>query len=489
MNTDKKNTVLSISSLFKQSFVYTLVSFVQKGMVFLLLPLYTHILSSKEYGIVSIVTTISGFFTAFYALGQTASASRFYFEYKDDEIKRKRFIGTIVSFLLMVSIILTLILLVFNHFLIEPFAGGVPFYPFVLLGLINTLFAPLYVMYQQILLMKHNVFRRNANILLNTIILLSLNIICVVLLKKGALGILGVQATVSLIFFITSLVGLRKEMTFGIDIALLKESLKYGLPILPHTVASWVMSMTDRIVLNKYATLSIVGVYNVGCQIAGIVSVISTTINYAYFPWACRQYEKNDQASVDRLSESSKMIIYLLMLVSIIISLYSKEIFTLLIDSEYFKATEIIPMISLGFIFQVIYYSYSNILYYYKSATKFIAVASWISAFVSLSANLLLTPKLGIYGSCIACILAYLSLAFTAYVKSKKYFRVKINFWSINLQVILAIGVAYLVGLHMSFVPKTIYLLLIIYLMGLKYKMYIANVISKIVNPRQTAIS
>jgi O-antigen/teichoic acid export membrane protein len=474
MNKNNNNISLSISNLFKQSFVYTLVSCLQKGLVFLLLPVYTHHMSSEEYGIVGIVTTICGFYTAFYALGQTASASRFYFEYKDDEIKRKRFIGTIICFLLLVSVVFTFILIIFSNYLIEPFAKGVKFYPYVLLGIINIVFAPIYVVYQQVLLMKNNVFRRSANIIVNTIIILSLNILFVVVFNKGVVAVIGIQAVVSFLFFIISIIGLKKEMTLCIDFRLLIESIKYGLPILPHTLATWTMSMTDRLVLNKFTTLSLVGIYNVGSQIAGIVSIVSTTVNHAYFPWACAQYERNDKESLNRLSKSSKMIVYFLMLISVSICLFSKEAFYLFIDPEYYKATEIISLISIGFIFQVIYYAYANILYYFKTATKFIAVASWVSAIVSLSMNFILTPMLGIYGPSITCILAYFSLSIIAYLKSRKYYLLNINYWLINLYVIVVIGLAYFIQLYLPIFYKVLFVSgVLLY----RYKNYVWNVV------------
>ncbi|SMC39312.1 lipopolysaccharide biosynthesis protein [Sporomusa malonica] len=475
----KNTTSLSISNLFKQSFVYTIASVIQKGIVFLLLPVYTQHMSSEEYGIVGIVTTICGFYTAFYALGQTASAGRFYFEYKDDEIKRKRFIGTIICFLLIVSVVFTAILIMFNKYLIEPLAKSVPFYPFILLGIINIVFTPIYVVYQQVLQMQNNAFRRSANIIANTIILLSLNILFVVVFNKGAVAVIGIQAAVSILFFIISIIGLRKEIILCLDTSLLKDSLKYGLPILPHTLATWTMSMTDRLVLNRYASLSTVGIYNVGIQIAGIVSIIAATINHAYFPWACAQYERNDKQSINRLSESSKMIVYFLMLISVSICLFSKEAFYLFINPEYYKATDIISLISIGFIFQGIYYIYTNILYYYKAATKFIAVASWISAIVSLSMNFLLTPLLGIYGPSITCILAYFSLSIIAYWQSRKYFKLKINYLSINLQVVLAVGLSHFIGVYLPIGYKILYLFVIICILIYKYKVYVKNVINK----------
>ena len=98
---------IGLSKLVKNSSIYTVVSVLQKAIGFFLLPLYTRYLMPADYGVVSVVTSIEAFLTAFYMLSLHGAVTRFYFSLRNDLGELKKLWGTCFSFVGINAIILT----------------------------------------------------------------------------------------------------------------------------------------------------------------------------------------------------------------------------------------------------------------------------------------------------------------------------------------------------------------------------------------------
>ena len=83
-----------IKILGKQSFIYGIGIILSRGLGFFLIPLYTHYLSPKDYGIMEMLDLIGGIISIFLAMGLTNSILRFHAFYDDqkekDQVKATR---------------------------------------------------------------------------------------------------------------------------------------------------------------------------------------------------------------------------------------------------------------------------------------------------------------------------------------------------------------------------------------------------------------
>ena len=132
MVSNKKKIILN-------SGIYSVINLIQKGINFLLIPVLTAYLTTFDYGVVAVVTAINAFLNVLYLLSLNGSLNRFYFEYENDKSKLKKLFGTIVTFVFLFSIVLTLILWIWHEYLIDPFLDNVHFYPYMFLGMISVL--------------------------------------------------------------------------------------------------------------------------------------------------------------------------------------------------------------------------------------------------------------------------------------------------------------------------------------------------------------
>jgi O-antigen/teichoic acid export membrane protein len=186
----------------KNSGIYGIVSILQKAIGFFLLPLYTAYLSTTDYGIIGVVSSIVSFLSLFYMLSLNGAVTRFYYEYKSDEERVKELWGTIITFVLINSLLLSSILFTFHKYLLDPFAKGINFYPYIFLGLIAITLNPMYSIFQSTLQTRQIGRKYGLNNLIFFIINLVLTIILVVVFNLKAVGVLLAAAITNGIFFI-----------------------------------------------------------------------------------------------------------------------------------------------------------------------------------------------------------------------------------------------------------------------------------------------
>ncbi|MGN7479713.1 lipopolysaccharide biosynthesis protein, partial [Solibacillus silvestris] len=98
--------------------IYTLATVLTRGISFLLLPLYTRILSPSDYGLIDIVTLIITFVNLVIALEVTQALAR-YLNDLDNSLKT-RYVSTAFNFTLVVYILFTIVFILFEKW-ISPF--------------------------------------------------------------------------------------------------------------------------------------------------------------------------------------------------------------------------------------------------------------------------------------------------------------------------------------------------------------------------------
>ena len=389
------------SKILQNSGIYSLLALFQKGINFLMVPVLTIYLTPFDYGVVAVVTAISAFLNIVYTLSLNASANRFYYEFKDDVQKVKRFFGTVITFVILVSLLLSLTLWFGHRYLLDPFLDNVDFYPYMLLGMVSVLFNPVFTIYQNILQTKQNGKEFAKNNLFFFLTNLSLIIIGVVVLKLGAKGVIGALSITNVIFSILTVVRYRKEFTLGIDSALLKQALSYSLPLVPHSLSGVATNIIDRLFINHFLSTSLVGVYSLGSTFGGIVFLISSGVNQAFVPWFNEQVKANNQVKIPRVA---KLLVLFYCLLALGISFFGKELIAWVTPEEYHDAWLVLPFISFAFVYHGVYYFFSTPLFYNieKKGSRVLPLFTISAAVINIVLNYFLVVEYGMVGASVA---------------------------------------------------------------------------------------
>ena len=396
---------MAAPKVLSNSIIYTGVTVLQRCISFFLLPLYTTYLTPADYGITGVVASISGLLAIFTTLGLTSACSRFYYKYKGDPVYVKKLYGSVCSSILITSLFFCGLFIIAHKWIVDPLVGKIDFYPYVLLGILNVLVMPLYTIFQGYLQTIQDGKRYGINAMLYFLLQVALTIFMVTVLRWGALGVLTANLVTAVVFFVYVLFAFYRHQQVGLDKGVLKDSYKYSLPLLPHTLANWSNGTIDKLLVNGIRSESDAGLYNLGRQYTTVTETISVAMNNAYVPWF---FDKaNDvKHNLPQIRRMSEMITYAFCFISIVMSLFAQEVLDIMISNPAYDGVwRVIPLIISGLIFNSIYFFYVNVLFLKHTGVIFTITVSTIAINVAL--NIWLIPIFGYMGCGIAVLVTY----------------------------------------------------------------------------------
>lgn len=372
----------------------------------ILLPLYTRFLTPTEYGIIAIAASITALLSAFYQLGLIGAYSRFYFEYKDDQKELKRYISTIIWFIGLFGLVFTLLLAIFGR-PIQALTPGVPFSPYIQLAICSSYFA-LFLQFRLVLYQSQQKAKLYTVLFVtSSIVQVLLTIYLVVLQKQGALGYIKAGLISQVVSASVSLWLLRHYLAPVIDGVKLRLSLRYGLPLLPHALAAWMFSQSDRMILNGLVSTAEAGLYSIGYVIGSAMSMVAASVNFAWAPLLFSSMKDRGDAAKGEIARFATYWVLVMCFVFLLISIFSREIITVFAAPQYHEAYRVVPLIALGFLFGGFYYIVANPLFW-AGKTAVIAACTITAGLLNVGLNFLLIPKLQMMGAATAAALSSL---------------------------------------------------------------------------------
>lgn len=395
---------MTVNKILKNSSLYTFCALLQKGTGFLLLPIYTTYLKPEDYGIMNLITSITGFLSILFLVSLHAAAARFHFKYVTSKGQAIVW-GTILLMVLFNSAFWGLICIIFHDALLVPLAEGIPFYPLLLLAILGTMLSPLYLFYQQWLQCTQDGLRYTLNLMCNFLLQVFLNLLMLMVFHQGVLGIIISSFIVSMIFFIYSMISFLPHITLCINKEISVAAFKYSLPLIPHSVSGYLSVMLDRILLNKLIGIQQVGLYGVANQFGNILNLFTSSINQAFTPWLYQKLEKENESSnyksIYKFAEISNV---LCCFVALVITFFSPEFIRLMTTDEFYSSWQPIVFITFGYVLNGLYFFFSKSLFF--SYTKYVMIISLSTVLLNFVFNMILIPNYGYLGAGVAFLLS-----------------------------------------------------------------------------------
>jgi len=384
--------------------------------MFLLLPVYTAYLSPANFGVLNVVMSLSSILSIFILMSLNAAATRFYYLNTSEDYAKELW-GTLVTIILLNSLFIGGVVLLFHRYLVDPFIGKIPFFPFVFLGILNVILSPLFLFFQSYLQAIQDGVKYSVYTISFFLIQVSLTLYSLIVLKLGVEGLLLANVITSAIFFVYVVFTFLPKIKLGFRKDILSESFKYSIPLLPHSLAAWSSGMVDKLLLNGLANQRETGLYSAGLQFGGIVALVEGAVNKAFVPWFF-QKESEGEEGRRKIENAGELFILSFSFLALILSLFAKEILFVMVDSKYRSISNIIPIIAFTNVFNGIYYLHVNVLFIKNTNRVFLITV--FGAVVNIFTNLILIPKIGLYGAVVAHFLTMLSISLLAVIISKR---------------------------------------------------------------------
>lgn len=394
-----------MSKFIKNTSIYTIGAILPKAAQFILLPIYSQYLTPEDYGIVQSMLVLSAILTIVFTFAVDRSVYRLYFDF-NSTIEKRNFLGTVTTTLLLVA---TLMLIV--SFLCKPILSqifkSIPFYPFYVYALVTTYLSVFSLVPRVYFQVEQKAGKFVLISLLDFIVSTVLILYFITVAHQGAEGMLLAQLVKSVLFIPFFVFITVKIVNFTFNRKILRDVLKFSLPMVPALLSAFVLNLSDRIFIERFFTLKDVGIYSISYKLAEILIIVSGSLFSAYNPLFYKIANQENQIEAkQKLFVYNKAIVILLLVISTAIALFSEE-FINLFNDQYKNAYTLVPIIVLGiFIGQA--GGLMNLSIYQMKKSKQIMYLILISAIVNVGLNFILVPRFGSFGAALATTITFL---------------------------------------------------------------------------------
>ncbi len=406
-------------SLKKHIFSYSLANLINAGLPFLLLPILTSYLSPEDFGKLTMVQLFLAVSLPFVLLNVHGLFVIEYSKLSRDEFAE--FVSTMLWIPFFMFVLVEVIFVLFQNILVS----------YLQIDIYWIHMIPLLALFQSIPTMIPVIFQAHQNHKKYGIYKISLtlanSVLSIFFIISLQMGWEGRMWGIFVAYIIYSIVGLivlfrLRYLRLSMSIPNIKEALKFGIPLLPHSIAGIMLGMSDKVFLANMLSLFEVGLYSVAFQIASGMLIVMTSINQAWVPHLYEKLNKSPDIEAKKVIVSQTYKIMLVMMIlTVVFALLIPVIYKLFIDSKYTDGLLLAQILTIGFMFQGFYFMVTNYIFYVKK-THLLSIITVCSALILLVLNYIFIKNFGIYGSAMAMIFGYLLFfVFTWFVSNRVY--------------------------------------------------------------------
>jgi len=367
-----------------------------KAIAFLTIPIFTRLLTTNEYGIVSTYisfVTIVGTFVTF-SLGSSIRTA--FMDFKSD-------LDSYISSIMFLSILnfctTSMTVIVIVHF----FASQVD----VILVIFCLLQAFMSCVIESIsikYMMELKYFKRTFLLAAPNVLVVILSIIFILLMDDNKqMGRIYAYVVVYSIFGIVYLINIFISGKKFICTDYWKYALKFSVPLVFHGLSVVVLAQSDRTMITAMRNVSETGIYSLVYNFSMIALVITTSLESVWIPWFTNKMQVNDKKIINK---NVKIYMEIVTVMVVCIMLVAPEILTIMAPKEYWSGKVLIPPIVLASFFMFLYSISVDLEYYYKS-TKIIATNTIIAAGINIILNYIFIPLYGALAAAFTTVIAY----------------------------------------------------------------------------------
>lgn len=391
------------NSLIKNGAYYTLGTFILQGINFLTLPLYTRILTTRDFGITSLYTAWQSVVVIFLCLQSFSTIQNAKVSYEDEEYREYNSNIVVLSFISF--FIFAVIIMGFSKQFSKLSGLSVNL---IFLMLLHSFFT-LGVTFKNTILRFDGKAEKQLFIsMFYTIFNVGLSlffITSVPSIEKATGKILGAVVPSIILggYFYLEII-LKKKPTFKKEHFIF--CLTLGLPLILHNLSHIVLTSSDRMMIEKFIGLEETGIYGFTYTIGTILSTAAGAFGSAWVPW---YFQKLKNESHDEIKIYSKNYLDFFTLVTVGFIFISPEIVRFMGSPDYWIGKYFLPWIIFGCYF-IFLYSFPVNYEFYVKKTNYIALGTSLSAVINLVLNYIFIEKYGSFGAALTTLASYFFL-------------------------------------------------------------------------------
>lgn len=414
-----------LKELLSNTLLFTIANLGSKVLVFLMVPLYTAVLTPAEYGISDIILMTTSLLYPILTICVVDAVLRYCFVKEVDTSQAFSF-GIKVCLAGMLLTVLFCVLFARLSFF-TSLGNYIVFVPVLFATITSSRFLTAFS--RGIGKVRVSV----VNGLLNTCLVISLNLFFLLVLKIGILGYLlsYVFADIVSIVYMSVKCDIKKYYTTHVSCSIASEMCKYSIPLIPNSLSWWFLSSFNRYLVLSILGISAVGIYSASLRIPTILTVISNIFIEAWLLSALNNYGTEESKAFIK-SIYGKYFAILIVITAILI-LLSRIIAKLLLSGEFSNYWHTIPCLLISVFFGALV-GFLGTIFSAEKKNSIQFISTMTGSFVSIAITYLLLESCGIIVVAISTMVGYFTIWMIRKQMVKKYIDIGMSITSSILQ-------------------------------------------------------
>ena len=387
---------------------------------FILIPLATNVVTTKEYGEIDLIQIYISLFLPVLILRIDSAFFRFLIEKRGDCESTSKIIRSGLYFILSLIICTTLVGVIILNIIKQRFAN------WIILNLVSMMVSTCML---QILRGIGETKKFAIITIIGSILNILLNTLLLYFLKIGVISILISSAISNAIISVLTILKVRHLRIAKTGKSLhnkkiIKEMLIYSIPLIPDYLSGWIINVSDRSLISIILGLQASGVYSVTSKISNILNSVFVIYNTSWHEMAVlwRKEENNASLYSKVINES----IFFFSNLGILFLPFISIIFPFIVGKSFREAYIYIPILVYSNIWRVVVGLMMGIYIAYKKS-KEVFLTTMVSAIINIVINVALIGYIGLYAACISTLIAYAVMAIYRLIECRKIVDIKFD--------------------------------------------------------------
>lgn len=366
------------NKIIRNGIIFSFFSFFNSGISFFLVLILARYLSPTEYGYLNLFTTITAILSLLMTLNTSSYFSVSYFKLEKKDLQK--ILSGVVLVLLGVSFSLTVLILLFSRVSAQYIGLG---YKYQLLALLICFFQAFITLRLEVWRLEEKPILYGVFSSLLSALNLGITLLFVIYFQAGWIGRVDSFIIVTTFFSLISLISLIKERQIERtkpSKKILHEALSYGLPLIPHSISTWVRQGGDRYLINYFLGVTQLGYFSFAFNVYNIILILGAAFNATYSVNIYKILSKDAKTGIITLRKQIKIMCFFFIIASMSIFLFIYFLIPIFFPKYEPSTKYLLPLIMAG-LFQCLYLCFVNFLFFYKKTQKLMYITVSVSIF------------------------------------------------------------------------------------------------------------
>jgi|GEM_PF-4241227 len=387
---------------------------------FFLVPIYSHLFSREDYGVIETFNMFSSVALLVLPLGLSQAVYRFVYESEDKE-RQAVVYSTSFCFLVLVGVAFFALFYLFRTPGTSLLISDTRYTGLYVLTLVTIVFSLLNSYNLEVLRSQFQKYRYLVVSVGTALLLSAAGVYFVVWLRMGVYGFFYASILAQGLFFFIGYALNRRWLRLSLSWPVLRDLLSFGLPFIPAGLSLMLMKFCDRFIVQQQLGLDALGVYSMGVKIGSMFEIVTMAFSLAWFPTAMQIAQRPDAR--EKFRDLFLPILVILGIALVVFASIAPLLLRTLVDPKFWDASSVIYVFVLATAVSCMNYVFGLGIYISKQ-TRLIFVPTLLGGAANLVICFAFTSRWGLVAAAFSSLAGSAVYLLTSFMISQRHYRI-----------------------------------------------------------------